>query len=58
MTVSREVELRGHIIDSGMMQACFGIVMDLGGSFEVEEFEVGRSETAQSYARMRVIADT
>jgi lysine-ketoglutarate reductase/saccharopine dehydrogenase-like protein (TIGR00300 family) len=58
MTVSREVELRGHIIDSGMMQACFGIVMDLGGSFEVEEFDVGRHETAQSYARMRVIADT
>jgi lysine-ketoglutarate reductase/saccharopine dehydrogenase-like protein (TIGR00300 family) len=58
MTVSREVELQGHIIDSGMMQACFGIVMDLGGSFEVEEFEVGRSETAESYARMRVIADS
>jgi lysine-ketoglutarate reductase/saccharopine dehydrogenase-like protein (TIGR00300 family) len=58
MTVSREVELQGHIIDSGMMQACFGIVMDLGGSFEVKEFEVGRSETAESYARMRVIADS
>jgi lysine-ketoglutarate reductase/saccharopine dehydrogenase-like protein (TIGR00300 family) len=58
MTVSREVELEGHIIDSGMMQACFGIVMDLGGSFEVEEFEVGRSETAESYARMSVIADS
>jgi len=58
MTVSREVELEGHIIDSGMMQACFGIVMDLGGSFEVEEFDVGRHETAHSYARMRVIADT
>ena len=58
MSVSREVELEGHIIDSGMMQACFGIVMDLGGSFEVEEFDVGRSETAESYARMRVIADS
>ena len=58
MTVSREVELEGHIIDSGMMQACFGIVMDLGGSFEVEAFDIGRSETAESYARMRVIADT
>ena len=58
MTVSREVELEGHIIDSGMMQACFGIIMDLGGSFEVEEFDVGRHETAQSYARMRVIADS
>ncbi|WP_226010561.1 TIGR00300 family protein [Halomicrobium salinisoli] len=57
MTVSREVELEGHIIDSGMMQRCFGIIMDMGGSFSVEEFEVGRHETDESYARMLVEAD-
>ncbi len=57
MTVSREVELEGHIIDSGMMQACFGIIMDMGGSFEVEEFDIGRHETAHSYARLLVEAD-
>ncbi|WP_117594727.1 ornithine cyclodeaminase [Haloprofundus halophilus] len=58
MTVSRTVELEGHIIDSGMMGQCFGIVMDLGGSFEVEEFEVGRHKDATTYCRMRVSADT
>ncbi|WP_224448976.1 TIGR00300 family protein [Haloprofundus salilacus] len=58
MTVSRTVELEGHIIDSGMMGRCFGIVMDLGGSFEVEEFEVGRHKDATSYCRLRVSADT
>jgi lysine-ketoglutarate reductase/saccharopine dehydrogenase-like protein (TIGR00300 family) len=57
MTVSREVELEGHIIDSGMMQACFGIIMDMGGSFQVEEFEIGRYKTAESYARLVVEAD-
>jgi lysine-ketoglutarate reductase/saccharopine dehydrogenase-like protein (TIGR00300 family) len=57
MTASRVVELEGHIIDSGMMQAAFGIVMDLGGSFDVEEFRVGRSKTEQSYCRMTVTAD-
>ncbi|MFC6938399.1 TIGR00300 family protein [Salinirubellus sp. GCM10025818] len=57
MTVSRVVELEGHIIDSGMMQAAFGIVMDLGGSFDVEEFRVGRSKTEGSYCRMTVTAD-
>ena len=57
MTASRVVELEGHIIDSGMMQAAFGIVMDLGGSFDVEEFRVGRSKTEQSYCRMTVSAD-
>jgi lysine-ketoglutarate reductase/saccharopine dehydrogenase-like protein (TIGR00300 family) len=58
MTVSREVELSGHIIDSGMMQSCFGAIMDLGGSFEVDEFQIGRSEVEESYARLTVLADT
>jgi hypothetical protein len=57
MTVSREVELEGHIIDSGMMQTCFGIIMDMGGSFSVDTFDIGRHETAESYAKMLVEAD-
>ncbi|MFB6302624.1 MAG: TIGR00300 family protein [Haloferacaceae archaeon] len=57
MTVSRTVELHGHIIDSGMMQRCFGLVMDMGGNFEVEEFDVGRRKDEESYCRMRVIAE-
>jgi hypothetical protein len=57
MTAAREVELEGHIIDSGMMQSCFGIIMDMGGSFEVEEFEIGRQKTEESYARLLVEAD-
>ncbi|PSP27995.1 TIGR00300 family protein, partial [Halobacteriales archaeon QH_2_65_14] len=54
MAVSRTVELQGHIIDSGMMQRCFGLIMDMGGSFEVEVFDVGRHETEESYARLVV----
>ncbi|MFA9516234.1 TIGR00300 family protein [Halopenitus sp. H-Gu1] len=57
MSVERTVELEGHIIDSGRMQACFTAVMDLGGSFEVEAFEVGKHETDESYCRLRVTAD-
>jgi hypothetical protein len=57
MSVSRAVELEGHIIDSGMMQTCFGIIMDMGGSFEVEEFRIGRHKTEESYARLLVEAD-
>jgi len=58
MTVSRVVELEGHIIDSGMMQSVFGIVMDHGGSFDVEEFDIGRRKNEESYARLVVTADT
>ncbi len=57
MPASRTVELHGHIIDSGMMQRCFGLVMDMGGNFEVETFDVGRRKDEESYCRMRVIAD-
>ncbi|WP_101294469.1 ornithine cyclodeaminase family domain [Halegenticoccus soli] len=56
MAVARTVELEGHIIDSGMMQRCFGIVMDMGGNFEVEEFRVGKHKDAESYCRMEVYA--
>ena len=57
MTVARTVELEGHIIDSGMMQRCFGVVMDLGGNFDVEDFDVGEHKDAESYCRMTVMAD-
>jgi lysine-ketoglutarate reductase/saccharopine dehydrogenase-like protein (TIGR00300 family) len=51
------VELEGHIIDSGLMARCFGAVMDMDGSFEVETFEVGRHKDEHSYCRMSVSAD-
>jgi len=57
MVVSREVELEGHIIDSGMMGTAFSIVMDLGGSFSVQEFDIGRRKDEESYARLLVEAD-
>jgi len=57
MTVARTVELEGHIIDSGIMQRCFELVMDMDGNFDVEEFEVGRHKDDETYARMTVIGD-
>src|SRR6056297_3426292 len=57
MTVSREVELSGHIIDSGAMGTAFSIVMDMGGSFTVEAFDIGRRKEEESYARLLVEAD-
>ncbi|PSP16692.1 TIGR00300 family protein [Halobacteriales archaeon QH_10_67_13] len=57
MTVTRAVELEGHIIDSGMMETAFDIIMDMDGAFEVEEFEIGRSKTERSYALLTVEAE-
>ncbi len=57
MTASRTVELDGHIIDSGILETTFDIIMDMDGSFEVEEFTIGRHKTEKSYARLTVEAD-
>jgi len=48
MEASREIELEGHIIDSGIMTQVFDRIMDMGGSFEILEFEVGKKKTDTS----------
>jgi lysine-ketoglutarate reductase/saccharopine dehydrogenase-like protein (TIGR00300 family) len=46
------IEVSGHIIDSMMLPRIFDTVMDLGGSFKVEEFRVGTSKEETSFARI------
>jgi len=57
MAHTQTVELEGHIVDSGTMGRCFGIVMDMGGEFEVEAFDIGRHKDEESYCRLEVRAD-
>ncbi len=54
MDASREIELEGHIIDSGIMTQVFDRIMDMGGNFEILVFNVGKKKTDPSYARLRV----
>jgi lysine-ketoglutarate reductase/saccharopine dehydrogenase-like protein (TIGR00300 family) len=56
MQTSREIELEGHIIDSGIMTLVFDRIMDMGGNFEILIFEVGKKKTDPSYARLSVSA--
>jgi lysine-ketoglutarate reductase/saccharopine dehydrogenase-like protein (TIGR00300 family) len=56
MVESQEIELQGHIIDSGIMTQLFDRVMDMGGNFEILVFEVGKKKTDPSYARLRIAA--
>ena len=57
MAAAEEIELVGHIIDSGIMTRVFDRIMDLGGNFEILVFDVGKKKTDPSYARLRVSAD-
>ncbi|HYZ02449.1 MAG TPA: TIGR00300 family protein [Candidatus Binatia bacterium] len=48
--------LEGHIIDSLALPQLMDLVMDLGGSFEVQELRVGKRKTDPSYCTIDVSA--
>jgi len=56
MVESQEIELRGHIIDSGIMTQLFDRVMDMGGNFEILVFDIGKKKADPSYTRLRIHA--
>ena len=58
MVESQEIELQGHIIDSGIMTQLFDRVMDMGGNFEILVFDIGKKKTDSSYARLRIAASS
>ena len=51
---SREIEVRGHLIDSLILTKIFDLVMDLGGEFEVLKIQIGKKKKDESYAKLRI----
>lgn len=58
MKFSREIELRGHIVDSGILAKVMDTVVEYNGDFDTEEFTLGRQKTDPSYAKMKITAET
>jgi lysine-ketoglutarate reductase/saccharopine dehydrogenase-like protein (TIGR00300 family) len=54
MEAMREIELKGHIIDSFLLPKIFDKVMDMNGEFEILQFDIGRKKTDTSYARLMI----
>jgi hypothetical protein len=50
------VEARGHLIDSHIMERIFDTVVEFNGRFEVERFQIGRTNSDPSELRLRVEA--
>lgn len=50
------VEAEGHLIDSHLMERIFDSVVAHNGTFEVEEFRIGRTNADPSYLRLKVEA--
>ena len=51
---SREIEVRGHLIDSLILTKIFDGVMDLEGEFEVLKIQIGKKKKDESYAELRI----
>jgi len=52
-----EIELKGHIIDSDILNKVFDTIIDLNGDFEVKEFKIGKHKKDPSYARILIISE-
>ena len=54
MTITEEIELKGHIIDSLILPRVLDTIMDLKGSFEILQLDVGKTKTDPSYCKIEV----
>jgi arginine dihydrolase len=52
------VEAEGHLIDSHIMERIFDTVVEFSGRFEVERFQIGRTNSEPSRLRLRIEAPT
>jgi lysine-ketoglutarate reductase/saccharopine dehydrogenase-like protein (TIGR00300 family) len=56
--VSETVEINGHLMDSGVLARVLDDVLDYGGDYTIEKFDVGRTHEDESYARIVVLAES
>jgi lysine-ketoglutarate reductase/saccharopine dehydrogenase-like protein (TIGR00300 family) len=55
---SETIEARGHLIDSGDLQAILTTIVEHDATYEIRRFEVGRTNEDPSHLSIRVQADT
>ena len=57
MSVSENVEITGHLMDSGILSRVLDDIREYGGDFVIEEFDVGHEAHDPSSARIIVEAE-
>ncbi|GLZ79020.1 TIGR00300 family protein [Actinorhabdospora filicis] len=57
MKHTETVEVRGHILDSGVFARILDDVLEYGGDYRIDRLDVGRTHTDESYARLTVGAE-
>jgi lysine-ketoglutarate reductase/saccharopine dehydrogenase-like protein (TIGR00300 family) len=59
MAFVREIELRGHIVDSGVFGRVLEIIMDdPAARYTIDNFAIGKTEVDESSAQLRIEADS
>jgi lysine-ketoglutarate reductase/saccharopine dehydrogenase-like protein (TIGR00300 family) len=53
---SAVIEVRGHIIDSLILAKILDVIVDAGADYRMLEFEVGKTHTDHSHARLELVA--
>jgi len=51
---SETIEVRGHLIDSGVLTRVLDDVLEYGGDYSIDVFDVGKTPVDESYARLTV----
>jgi lysine-ketoglutarate reductase/saccharopine dehydrogenase-like protein (TIGR00300 family) len=49
--------VRGHLIDSGVLSRVLDDILEYAGDYSIDKFEVGKTPTDESYARLTVKMD-
>lgn len=57
MPASENVEVSGHLMDSGVLASVLDDVLAYGGDYRIDRLDVGRAHDDESYARIAVSFD-
>jgi lysine-ketoglutarate reductase/saccharopine dehydrogenase-like protein (TIGR00300 family) len=58
VSTSETGEVRGPQIDSGVLSPVLDDIIEYGGDYSIDRFEVGKTPTDESYARLTVRSDS
>jgi lysine-ketoglutarate reductase/saccharopine dehydrogenase-like protein (TIGR00300 family) len=56
MAASDTIEAEGHLIDSGLLSAIFDKIIEFRASYEIVQFDIGRTNDDPSHIKMRINA--
>jgi lysine-ketoglutarate reductase/saccharopine dehydrogenase-like protein (TIGR00300 family) len=56
MAASDTIEAEGHLIDSGLLSAIFDKIIEFKASYEIVDFDIGRTNDDASRSKMRISA--